>query len=136
VANVFPALSSGTATILSGSLATNAMMEWRSSIVYSCMTTVIEFVDSSEQRWMNRGFLFGATLAYEHLNAYDLSVLRNFWNQVKGGYVDDALANTFSIEVSGNEYNWCCFDGDDFEVEEDRSFKFSVKLKIRQLRPN
>jgi len=135
MANTFPTLGSGSMTVHGSSL-NDAIMQYPASLVNSYITRVIQFVNSSEQRWTVRGNLFGCVLSFQHLNGYDLSLLRNFFNQMKGSYVDPALLNVFSIAISGNTYNYCHFDGDEFEAECDSAERYSCKLKISQLRPN
>ena len=119
-----------------GTLGAGAIAQYPVSIVNSYVTRVIQFVDSSEQRWTVRTSLFGCVLEYKGLNGYDLSLLRNFFNQMKGSYVDPALLNVFSITIAGSTYNYCHFDGDEFEAECDKAESYSLKLKISQLRPN
>ena len=133
--NVFPTLSSGSMTV-HGALGAGAMAQYPSTIVQSYATGIVQFVDDSEQRWTSRIVLFGATLEFRGLNGYDLSLIRNFWAQMKGGYVDSALVNTFTITIGGNTYNFCAFDGDEFEEECERAEQYSLQLKIRQVRPN
>ena len=99
MANTFPTLSSGSMTVY-GSLGAGAMAMYPATVVNSYVTRVIQFVNSSEQRWTVRGALFGAVLSFQNLNGYDLSLLRNFFVQMKGSFVDDALLNTVSMTLA------------------------------------
>ena len=135
MANVFPTLSSGSMRV-SPTLATNAMVQYPLTLVNSYVVRVIQFLDDSEQRFVVRGPLFGATLEFHGLNGADLSVLREFFYEMRGGYVDAALVNTFSIKLAGITYNYCIFDTDDFAVQTDRAENSSVSLKVMQVRPN
>lgn len=119
-----------------GTLGNNSMMQHPANLVNSFVTRTIQFLNSSEQRWTVRGTLFGAVLSFQNLNGYDLSLLRNFFVQMRGSYVDDALLNTFSMTIAGNTYNWLHFDDDKFESECDQSERYSLKLKVSQVRPN
>ena len=102
----------------------------------SYVTRTIQFVNSSEQRWTVRTALFGCVLEFHGLNGYDLSLLRNFFVQMKGSYVDDALLNTFSMTLAGITYSYLHFDDDKFESECDQAERYSLKLKVSQVRPN
>jgi len=135
MANIFPTLSSGSMQVR-GTLANGAIAMYPTSLVFSYVTRVITFVNSSEQRWTVRNNLFGAVLEYRRLNGYDLSLLRNFFIQMKGSYVDAALLNTFSITIGGNTYNYCAFDQDTFDSVCDSAENYSTTLKIKQVRPN
>lgn len=135
MANTFPTLSSGSMTV-HGSLGAGAIAQYPANLVNSYVTRVIQFVNSSEQRWTVRSALFGAVLSFQNLNGYDLSLLRNFFVQMRGSYTDDALLNTFSMTLAGNTYNYLHFDDDHFESECGNAERYSVKLKISQVRPN
>jgi hypothetical protein len=119
-----------------GTLGNNSMMQHPANLVNSFVTRTIQFLNSSEQRWTVRGTLFGVVLSFQNLNGYDLSLLRNFFVQMRGSYVDDALLNTFSMTIAGNTYSWLHFDDDRFESECDQSERYSLKLKVSQVRPN
>jgi len=135
MANTFPTLGSGSMTVHGSSL-NDAIMQYPASLVNSYITRVIQFVNSSEQRWTVRGNLFGCVLSFQHLNGYDLSLLRNFFVQMKGSFVDDALLNTFSMTIAGVSYSYLHLDSDSFESECDSAERYSCKLKISQVRPN
>lgn len=135
MANTFPTLSSGSVTV-HGALGSNALMMYPSSVVQSYVTRVIQFINSSEQKFTVRTNLFGAVLAFQNLNGYDFSLLRNFFMQMKGSYVDPALINTFSMTIAGETYDWLHFDDQKFEAACDNAERYSLKLKISQLRPN
>jgi hypothetical protein len=119
-----------------GTLGAGAMAMYPATVVNSYVTRVIQFLDSSEQRFTVRNVLFGCVLEFKNLNGYDLSLLRNFFVQMKGSYVDAALLNTFSMTIAGEIYNWLHLDDDKFEAECDRAESYSLKLKISQVRPN
>jgi len=135
VANTFPTLSSGS-VVVHGTLGSGAIAQYPASLVNSYLTRVIQFLNSSEQRWTVRTSLFGCVLEYRGLNGYDLSLLRNFFLSLKGNYVDDSLLNTFSMTIAGETYSWLHFDDETFTAECDNAEKYSCKLKISQLRPN
>ena len=135
MANTFPTLSSGSMTV-HGSLGAGAIAQYPANLVNSYVTRVIQFVNSSEQRWTVRTNLFGAVLEFRGLCGYDLSLLRNFFVQMRGSYTDDALLNTFSMTIAGIVYNFLHFDDDKFDAEADNAERYSVKLKISQVRPN
>ena len=135
MANTFPTLSSGS-MVVHGTLGAGAMAQYPATIVNSYVTRVVQFVNSSEQRWTVRTNLFGAVLEFRGLCGYDLSLLRNFFVSLKGSYVDDALLNTFSMTLAGITYSYLHFDDDKFEAEADNAERYSVKLKISQVRPN
>ena len=119
-----------------GSLGAGAMAMYPATVVNSYVTRVIQFVNSSEQRWTVRSALFGAVLSFQNLNGYDLSLLRNFFVQMKGSFVDDALLNTFSMTLAGVSYSYLHLDSDSFESECDGAERYSCKLKVSQVRPN
>ena len=119
-----------------GTLGAGAMAQYPATIVNSYVTRVIQFLDSSEQRFTVRTALFGCVLEFRGLNGYDLSLLRNFFVQMKGSFVDDALLNTFSMTLAGVTYSYLHFDDDKFESECDQAERYSLKLKVSQVRPN
>ena len=135
MANTFPTLSSGSMTV-HGTLGAGAMAMYPATVVNSYVTRVITFLDSSEQRFTVRTALFGCVLEFRGLNGYDLSLLRNFFVQMKGSFVDDALLNTFSMTIAGVSYSYLHLDSDSFESECDSAERYSCKLKISQVRPN
>ena len=135
MANTFPTLSSGSMTV-HGSLGAGAIAQYPANLVNSYVTRVIQVVNSSEQRWTVRTNLFGAVLEFRGLCGYDLSLLRNFFVSLKGSYVDDSLLNTFSMTIAGITYNFLHFDDDKFESECDQAERYSLKLKVSQVRPN
>jgi hypothetical protein len=135
MANTFPPLSSGS-MVVHGTLGNNSMMQHPANLVNSFVTRTVQFLNSSEQRWTVRTNLFGAVLEFRGLCGYDLSLLRNFFVSLKGSYVDDALLNTFSMTIAGIIYNFLHFDDDKFEAEADNAERYSVKLKVSQVRPN
>lgn len=135
MANTFPTLSSGSMAV-HGTLGSGAMAQHPATIVNSYVTRVITFLDSSEQRFTVRNVLFGCVLEFKNLNGYDLSLLRNFFVQMKGSYVDPALLNVFSMTIAGETYGWLHLDDDKFEAECDNVERYSCKLKISQVRPN
>jgi hypothetical protein len=119
-----------------GSLGAGAIAQYPANLVNSYVTRVVQFLDSSEQRFTVRTCLFGAVLEFRGLCGYDLSLLRNFFVSLKGSYVDDSLLNTFSMTLAGITYSYLHFDDDKFEAEADNAERYSVKLKISQVRPN
>ena len=135
MANTFPTLSSGSMTV-HGTLGAGAMAMYPATVVNSYVTRVIQFLDSSEQRFTVRTCLFGAVLEFRGLCGYDLSLLRNFFVSLKGSYVDDSLLNTFSMTLAGITYSYLHFDDDKFESECDQAERYSLKLKVSQVRTN
>lgn len=121
---------------VASALSSEAMAMYPATLCGSFNTRVIKFLGDQEQRWTVRGELFSAVLEYHSLNGYDMSVLRHFFRSMGGAYVDPALTNTFDITIQGNNYAYCCFDQDSFDPVAQAGEKYSVTLKIKQVRPN
>ena len=105
------------------------------------VTGVVRFVNDSEQRWAERAPLARGTLVFTDISSYDLSTLQSFWQSYKGAYVDAALTNVFELaftDASGNAYDFknCIFEQNDFKATEMRPGRFSLSLKVRQVRKN
>lgn len=132
--NIFPTFQSGSMYVLSP-LNLNAITK-QVTFGFSWITRRCIFLNDTEQRWTSRQPLFSCTLQYQSMNGYDTSVLVEFFNQMRGAYVDTALLNTFEFTLSGNTYNYCVFDQDEVEVQVDRGETLAFELKIKQLRPN
>jgi hypothetical protein len=90
-------------------------------------TAVLRFMNGSEQRWRSVGALVPFQLEYQHLNGYDLGLLREFFRSTKG-----AFDSSWSLTFNGTTYNNLAFDQDDFTPTETREGVFSITLKIRQ----
>lgn len=118
------------------SLSGQAIAMYPATLRSSFVTRVIKFVNDTEQRWVVRGRLFSAVLQLHDLNGYDTSLLVNFFNTMRGEYVDAALTNVFDITIDGVQYFWCVFDQDVLQVQEEPGLKYSFQMAIRQLRPN
>jgi hypothetical protein len=117
-------------------LSANALAQYPVTLASSYITRALTFVNSTEQRWVVKGPLFAATLSYRSINGFDLGVLKSFFDQMGGSYVDPALINVFSFTILGNTYNYCVFDQDAFGKVVSRGETFSTELRIKQIRPN
>lgn len=131
----FPILSSGSMKVY-GTLANNAIMKYPSTLEYSYVTRILQFVGDQEQRFLVRGELFGALLQFRDVNGYDMSIVRDFFRSMRGMAASVDLTHTFGIVIDGVTYNYCVFDQDDISPEISRAELFSFDLKIKQLRPN
>ena len=131
----FPTLSSGSMKVYPP-LNTQALAMYPATLNRSFITRVLKFINDSEQRWVVRSELFSAVLQFHGVNGYDMSVLLDFFEQVKGAYVDTALLNVFDITIDSVNYKWCCFDQDEIDIESNQGLTFSFQLSIKQLRPN
>lgn len=125
MANIFPNLASGAVSI-----------RYPLAQTVQANTEVIQFVNGSERRWRNATKLQAFTLTYTDVNSYDLSTILEFFTTMKGRFVDDSLANTFSLTLGANTWNYCVFDQDDFTEIESKIGRYSFQLKIRQVRKN
>jgi len=96
-------------------------------------TGVHQFADGSEQRWRAAAPLTGWALEYRDINGYDVSLLRAFFVSTKG-----AFDRTFTITVpaGGTQYQNMAFDQDDFTAAESRPNRWTVTLRLRQVRKN
>ena len=92
-------------------------------------TTVIRFVDDTEQRWRSSPPMMQFVLEYRDINGYDLSRLLEFFRTVKGRF-----DTTWDITVGGVTYHHMMFDGDAFEVVESKPDRYTVRLTCRQWR--
>lgn len=131
----FPTLSTGSMRV-DTSIGSQAIAMFGSSLVTSYLTKVVSFLDDSEQRWTQRGKLFYATLSFKSLNGYDLSILRGFFVSQRGMHISSDLSSTFDITLGGVNYKYCVFDQDVFQPTVDSGERYSVDLRIRQIRPN
>lgn len=92
---------------------------------------VIRFEDDTEQRWQRSSPLHRWTLTFNEISAADLSTIRTFWLACKGVY-----DKTWDITVDSVTYSYCTFEDDDFAATETKEGRFTLSLKIRQVRPN
>lgn len=122
--NIFPTLRSGQVA--------RYPVEQRTSV----MTGMVQFVNASEQRWQTKGPIQSFVFKYSNVNSYDLGIMIDFFNQMKGAFVDAALANTFSVTLEGNTYNYCTFVDDQFTEVEMKTNRYSFELSIIMVRPN
>jgi hypothetical protein len=96
------------------------------------VTTVQQFCDDSEQRWLSRAAgLAKFKLQYRNLNADDVNALLAFWRWARG-----AFDGTWSITVAGVTYSNMYFTDDNFAVQEVCSGLFDLTLACAQWRQN
>lgn len=93
-------------------------------------TDVVQFVNDTEQRWATWQGVSEFELVFTDIDGYDLSLLVEFFNSVKGQF--DA---TWTLPINGQTYNNCSFLQDDFTYTEAKPERYSVTLKCRQEKP-
>ena len=119
MAGTFPVLESG------------AVCKYPVTLRSGWSTKVNQFVDFSEQRWVTRQPLIKLVFEYRNLSRADINTLKVFVETQLGEY------DTFSVPFDGYQYDNMVFDQDDFRPIEDKEpNRFSVTLKMRQMRPN
>jgi hypothetical protein len=96
------------------------------------VTTVLQFCDDSEQRWLSQANgLARFKLEYHNLNADDVNALLAFWRAQRG-----ALDGTWTITVAGVTYAHMYFTDDNFVFQEVCSGMFDLTLACAQWRQN
>ena len=96
------------------------------------VTTVKQFCDDTEQRWVSQGAgLALFKLQYTKILAPDVNALLAFWRTARGAY--DA---TWSVDLAGVTYNNMYFTDDNFALTEVGPGLFSVTLACAQWRQN
>ncbi len=97
----------------------------------SWVTRVNQFVDFSEQRWVNRQPLRRFVFQYKDISAADLATLKAFFETQKG------MFDTFTVPFDGGTFENMVFEHDDFMPVEDRfPNRYSLTLRMKQTRPN
>lgn len=115
--SIFPALHSGTVGMYPAVL----------GVRYN--TEVVTFVNGSEQRWASAPGLGDFELTFTDINGYDLGILLDFFNSVKGQF-----DSTWVLTMNGVTYNNCVFIQDDFTpAETGKLDHFTITLKCRQV---
>jgi hypothetical protein len=117
-------------------LSGNALAQYPAGFSHAVVTTVNQFLDDSEQRWVSRAELLTLVLKYHGLNGYDMGLIRDFFDQMTGGYVDEAMVNTFTMTIDNVTYDWMTFVGDGLESVVKTGEFYSLSLTMRQLAPN
>jgi len=95
------------------------------------MTGTVKFLDQSEQRWKARAPLTRWELTFTGVDGYDLSLVRAFFNSMKG-----AFDSTWDVTIGGVLYSNCVFEQDDFSPVEQRNNRHNLTLRFRQVRKN
>jgi hypothetical protein len=96
------------------------------------VTTVQQFCDDSEQRWLSQSSgLARFKLEYHNLDAGDVNALLAFWRAQRG-----AFDRTWSITVAGLTYSHMYFTDDNFALQEVCSGRFDLTLACAQWRQN
>jgi hypothetical protein len=96
----------------------------------SFATEVAEFLDDTEQRFRVRPPLARFTLVFKDIEGYDLNRVRAFWISTKGAF--DA---TWDLTIAGVTYSNLCFEGDLFSPNEQKQNRYSLELKVLQVKP-
>ncbi len=120
MANTFPTLATGS-MVVHGALLANSLMKHPATLTSAWGTRVIRFLGDQEQSWTVHQKLFSAQLQYTRIYGYDVARVQDFWRQMTGRFVDDALLNTFSMVILGLTYSYMVFDTDEFAVQEDQN---------------
>lgn len=113
----FPALRSGAVTM------------------YGCQrdlrfgTGMVQFCDDSEQRWKTHGRLVGFTLEFRNIDGYDFANIQEFFRSMKG-----AFDSTWDLTLDGTLHADLCFDTDEIAWTETKPNRFSLSLRVRQVR--
>jgi hypothetical protein len=96
------------------------------------VTTVQQFCDDSEQRWLSQANgLARFKLEYHNLNADDVNAVLAFWRAQRG-----AFNKTWDITVAGVSYSNMYFLDDNFALQEVCSGMFDLTLACAQWRQN
>ena len=98
----------------------------------SFVTTVKQFCDDSEQRWVSQSYgLAVFKLQYTNILACDVNALLAFWRTAKGSW-----DSTWSIVLSGVTYANMYFTDDNFSLQEVGPGLFNLTLACSQWRQN
>lgn len=125
MANILPVMRSGTVAM------------YGSTFSRTYPTQILTSVNDNEQRYVTAPLRCSFILAYSQVNPYDLLIFVEFFNSLKGAFVDVSLANTFSItdtRIPGAPINYCYFDQDELIATEQAINRYSFELKITQAR--
>ena len=96
------------------------------------VTTVQQFCDDSEQRWLSQASgLAQFKLEYHNLNGDDVNALLAFWRAARG-----SVDWTWSIVLAGTTYLNLYFTDDNFALQEIASGMFDLSLACAQWRQN
>lgn len=113
----FPALRSGAVTMY------GAQRDTRFG------TGVVQFCDDTEQRWRQHRALAGFTLELRNVDGYDLANVLEFFRSMKGRW-----DTTWDLTLGGSTFANLAFDDDDITWTETKPDRFSVQLRVRQVR--
>ena len=114
-------------TVRSGSAALYPLSRSRAFV-----TTVKQFCDDSEQRWVSQGAgLARFKLQYTKIQAADVSALLDFWRAARGSF-----DSTWSFALGGVTYSNLYFTSDTFALEEAGPGLFNLTLACAQWRQN
>jgi hypothetical protein len=93
-------------------------------------TTVKQFCDDSEQRWVSQGAGLAAfKLTYTKIMAHDVDALLTFWRSMKA-----AFDSTWSIALDGTTYANMYFTDDNFVLQEVAHGLFDLTLACAEWR--
>ena len=119
MAGTFPTIKGGAAVV---SFGTTRGPEYK--------TTVLKFLDNSEQRWQSRASLARFSLIFTDITSYDLSQIRAFWISQKGAF--DFTWTLPALKSGDPSYANCAFLDDAFEFAETKPDRYSGQLKVIQ----
>jgi hypothetical protein len=92
-------------------------------------TGVVQFCDDSEQRWKAHGALAAFTLEFRNIGGYDLANILEFFRSMKG-----AFDSTWDLTIDATTNSNLCFDQDEITWTETKPDRFSLSLRVRQVR--
>ena len=119
MAGTFPTIKSG-----------NAVVSFQTMRGPTYKTTVLQFLDKSEQRWQSMTALGHFNLVLTNIEGYDLSQIRAFWISQKGAF--DFTWTLPALRVGDPTYAHCSFVDDSFEFVESKPNRYSGVLKVIQ----
>lgn len=113
----FPALRSGAVTMYGG----------QREMTFG--TAVVQFCDDSEQRWRSTGALAGFVLTLRNVDGYDLANVLEFFRSMKGRF-----DSSWDLTLGSTLYSNLTFDDDEITWTETKPDRFSLQLRVRQVR--
>lgn len=94
----------------------------------SFSTGLAKFLDDSEQRWRKRRMLRRFVLTCTDINAYDVSLILNFFRSQAGRF-----DSTWSLSIGGNTYHNLAFDTDTFQMIENKTNRMALSFNVVQV---
>lgn len=97
---------------------------------HSFGTGILKFLDDTEQRWRSRNMLRRMKLVCQDINAYDSSLILQFWRSQFGRF--DA---TWSITIGGVNHPNLAFNSDSYQITENKVNRHTLSFDVIQVLP-